>query len=800
MLVSYAAGVEEIWNNEGPLLEHAFHVKAPLQQSAPELVLELGVEGAKPSLTTTGVRLELPTGASLAYEALSVVDATGRKLPSRFQIAASQVRILVDTHEAQFPVHVDPSFRVLSSPIAELGAFGGDEVAVFLGDINADGFADFGIGVPNTNVSGNTNAGEVRIYFGSKDGAPSTPTWTLRGDGAGERFGCGLAAAGDIDGDGLGDFVVGSCGFSPVGAPGAGRVRLLRGVAVTPSSPPPATATVLWQYTGTIAAQGAGSVLAVGDVTGDKIADVFVGLPELNGARGQVLGFKGAATGMSTTEFFRFDGVQLGERMGAALAVVGDVNKDTFGDLLVGAPGFDDSPAQVDSGKAYLFLGVKDAIVGEPGWVATGQQAGARFGAAVVGQGDVNKDGVADMVVGAPGFGIPGFSDSGAIFAFHGASPAPKTEASTVLTSPGTPGTVRRLGASVALGDFNGDGYADLVAGYETGGSASVYLGSCQGLIPTNVLRGSRAERLASPNGIKPLVAGLGKAVAAGGDFNGDGFAELLFRRTEGINTKVGLNVFWDADLDGEPSEYERNFDDTAPFNFDTDGDGCDDNTEGFGDGGTALDNKATPPGCFGGNFGTDGGLRCPANAPIFVAEGPFYGTCVPCNVNHDKSCGGFGGAVGAGVGNACPSDKTPVCVLNGVAKGSCVARCNSSAECADPFLPACSQQAGGCVACDGDFSTGSPAACPVEGRPVCVKEGVERGLCTPRPAPVVDAGADAAADAAVFVPEAPPDLSGCSACTVGKPRGAQEPWAALGLCVTGLAIMARRFARRRKC
>jgi len=374
------------------------------------------------------------------------------------------------------------------------------------GDVNGDGFDDLIVGVPGGDA-GVADAGHALLFYGGP-GADDVPDLTFTGEAAFDQFGSAVGAAGDLNADGYDDVIVGAFG-SDAGAADGGRAYVYFGG-------PGADAVADLTLTGTEAIAWFGnSVAGIGDFNGDGNDDVVVGalFSDGNGTdAGRAYVFYGGPL-LDNVSDLALTGTAAFDLFGYAVAGAGDVNGDGFGDVIVGAYGNDAGGAE--AGRAYVFYG--GAADNVPDLVFTGANAGDNFGRAVAGAGDVNGDGFDDMVVGAEandGGGI----DAGRAYVFHG-GPGADAEADLVLTG-GAQGA--GLGSSVAgAGDVNSDGYDDLIVGANLGasgnGRAHVYYGG----------PGAGAGADVTFTGAEPF-AGFGGAVAGIGDWNGDGHDDVI--------------------------------------------------------------------------------------------------------------------------------------------------------------------------------------------------------------------------------------------------------------------------------
>ena len=357
-------------------------------------------------------------------------------------------------------------------------------VSVASADVNGDGFSDIIMGA-HTAAGG---LGQVILWYGSSTGPAPAPSVTLTGFSAGSLFGGAVAGAGDVNGDGYPDIMVGApMGVDP-GSPisGEGRAYVYRGSAAGLVTTP------IWSRSGgQLNAHLGASVAGAGDINADGFADVVVGVPDFDGSDkfgnvivdgGRALMVLGSTAGPSYVQ--PISGAA-GWRLGASVAGAGDVNGDGFSDVIVGAPSATNT--LTEEGAARVVLGNVVASLGAAGWTQFGGEALGDFGSAVSSAGDVDGDGLSDVLVGAVFQEAGGAHDQGAAYIFRGPLPA----SAPPFWSATSGSSTANMGHSLAnAGDVNGDGWSDLIFG-EPGfngilsrqGLAQVRLGSRGGAL-----------------------------------------------------------------------------------------------------------------------------------------------------------------------------------------------------------------------------------------------------------------------------------------------------------------------------
>src|SRR5439155_1108693 len=244
----------------------------------------------------------------------------------------------------------------------------------------------------------------------------TSPDWTAESNQASARFGASVATAGDVNGDGYSDVIVGAPLFDN-GQTDEGRAFVYLGSASGLGTTP------AWTAEGNQAsAQFGASVASAGDVNGDGFGDVIVGADLYDNGQtdeGRIFVYLGSASGLATNPSSTAESNQAGAHLGASVATAGDVNGDGYADVIAGAPQYDNG--QTDEGRSFVFLGSGAGLAASSGWTAESDQASAFYGHSVASAGDVNGDGFSDVIVGAPGFDN-GQTDEGAAFVYLGSA------------------------------------------------------------------------------------------------------------------------------------------------------------------------------------------------------------------------------------------------------------------------------------------------------------------------------------------------------------------------------------------
>jgi len=250
------------------------------------------------------------------------------------------------------------------------------------GDINNDGYDDFMAGAPNANSS----KGYMRVY----SGADGSTLHTIVGEHVGDKCGFSIAGIGDINNDNLGDFVVGEPAFDFNNDPlftFAGRIRVISG-----------TGALLYTYNGKKNYSLGSAVASVGDVDLDGVPDFAGSAPNAIVGFTPFLGFVRVYSGDDGSLIREHPGDISGADYGSNIVSAGDVNSDGHPDYAVSAPnGFkpNDFPRQ---GRVRLYSGKDGSLI----WQWWDPDEWSNLGDALSGGSDVNGDGYFDIGVGAP--------------------------------------------------------------------------------------------------------------------------------------------------------------------------------------------------------------------------------------------------------------------------------------------------------------------------------------------------------------------------------------------------------------
>jgi hypothetical protein len=389
------------------------------------------------------------------------------------------------------------------------------------GDVNGDGFSDVALGAPFFD-SGQTNEGGVFVFHGGT-AVDTTVDRIVETNVAGALLGSAIAS-GDTNGDGYSDLAIGAPLEADYAINEFGKVWITIGSATGLG----AEDYPVRGLSSTTTAGRFGSALAFVDYNGDGYPEVFVGAPEESGGAGRpAQGFTymvRSGVRLSATVDDTLDGTQAGAQLGHAIAV-GDINRDGLGDLAVGLPNFDTGSQNV--GRVELYFGAAGGFNATPDAILDGSAAQARFGRAVA-IGDFNGDGFGDLAVGAP----QQTTNGGEVHVFYGGPGAFNTTVDRVIS-------IAQAGAFYGdvvanVGDLNGDGFVDLgvgapladVSGALDAGVAYLYLGSVAGIgsLPVAEFQGGASQQ------------SIGWSIVGAGDVNGDGLGDMAIGARSNFN------------------------------------------------------------------------------------------------------------------------------------------------------------------------------------------------------------------------------------------------------------------------
>ena len=502
-----------------------------------------------------------------------------------------------------------------------------------IGDINGDGIDDVIITAPFANAT----TGEAYIVFGTNlgfgvnfelsdlfaaNGGDGSAGFVVNGVSTTDAIGTSVSGAGDINGDGIDDFIIGAAnafGF-------AGQSYVVFGsntgfsASFDLSTLSGGTGNTGFVIHGINANDLSGtSVSSIGDFNGDGFDDLIVGARDASPGSvafaGQSYVIFGTNLGFPSdfdldtidgSNGLVIDGIDAFDQIGSAVSGIGDFNGDGLDDILIGAPNA--GPAGGGApGQSYVVFGTTTvftsgfqvgALNGANGFTINGVNNADLAGASVSGGGDFNGDGITDLIIGAPNVTQNGLTEVGAAYVVFGSTSAfGPTLALGALE--GTDGFVvngiyasEHSGLSVAnAGDFNGDGFDDIVIAAPSNGQAGthgVYIlyGAAGGFNGSFDL-----ENLDGTNGlfVGQTADNMGRSVAAAGDVNADGFADVIIGSSlstpNGFDSGESYIIFGFA-ANNPPNAADDDFgaDEDAAINgnvFDDNGFGPDEDVDG---------------------------------------------------------------------------------------------------------------------------------------------------------------------------------------------------------------------------
>ena len=454
------------------------------------------------------------------------------------------------------------------------GSFGA--AASGIGDLNGDGLADFIVGAPAMSRGGDSRVGACFVVFGRTTGFPAqfdlatldgSNGFQLLGTGAFAQTGQAVSFAGDVNGDGLDDLLIGAPSASFGGVQGTGAAYVVWGRNTGfPATLDLATldGTTGFTIPGPGQSDQLGSAVAwAGDVNHDGIDDLLVSSfsaspgGEINAGMvyvvmGRSLGF-GATVDLSTLDGqngFAIPGLSAGDYTGSAVSGTGDLNGDGIDDFAIGAPRAVPGN-RTNAGKVYVVFGRDTAfpasldlasLNGTNGFVMEGNGPNDFIGEQLDRAGDVNQDGRPALLMGTPRGTIGGsVFDGMAHVVYARDTPFPASwelfnlDGSNGFAMPSPQGSAL-MGASVSgIGDLNGDGIADFAigapnltfGGNNPVGGGYVVMGRAAGFPAVFDL-----ATLSGPDGFviqgEAAFGETGETVSGIGDINGDGYDDFI--------------------------------------------------------------------------------------------------------------------------------------------------------------------------------------------------------------------------------------------------------------------------------
>ena len=567
------------------------------------------------------VRTMPKTLAVAVNKALTV----SKQQPYRYLLAATLMSTGSLVHAQSFPATVNLDNLNGSDGFVISGSAGANEMlgssVSGAGDINGDGIPDLIIGASGASPDGRNGAGSSYVVFGGagvgNDGSlnisdlDGSNGFVINGDDAGDASGVSVSAAGDFNGDGVDDLIIGAPDADPNGTQDTGESYVVfggagvgNGGALALSDLDGSNGFVVKGFARNYGFGTYDSVVSgAGDINGDGLADLIIGSRNafedyiyVGGESYVVFGSSEVRSGrtfnlsrLNGDNGFRIQGNNRYDFSGTSVSGAGDVNGDGFDDLVVGATGsYGTRYDSGNSGTSFVIFGGADTgsggllrvgmrsdndLNGDTGFSIFANIGSLESGASVSGAGDVNGDGVDDLIIGGSGGDYDGtrrVRTPGRSFVVFGGSELGSSgsvdlmdnsflEGSTGFSLIGSDDTEETLYSVSDAGDVNGDGIADVIVGAsdrESGSSGSrlsfVVFGGAgvgsNGSVQSSSLDGSNGFVI---NGFvsEDVSSAFDTEVSNIGDFNSDGVDDVVIG-VRGINNSAGQSyvIFGNAE------------------------------------------------------------------------------------------------------------------------------------------------------------------------------------------------------------------------------------------------------------